>query len=391
MLREILAVVLMNLRSIPQRMTASAVAVVGVAAAVAVLVTVLGMAQGFRQMVASTGRADRAIVLATAAFSESSSLLPRDTVTALSDIPGVRIGADGKPMVSAEAVLVASLQRASDQKLTQVTLRGISFDALDVRPEIRIADGRMFRPAVHEIIVGDLARNEFGLATGSRIELDGVHWTVVGFFKASGGGSLSSELISDATTVMAAYRRNQFQSLTAQLQSPEAFAQFSDAVAINPVVSVTVKRESDYYAEQSKAFATLLEYIAYGVGGLMGLGAAFGAVNTMYSAIKVRTREIAVLRALGFRGSAIAASVLSEAVLLAWVGSLIGTLASWLLFRNATASTAAGSGTQLIFTFELSASAIQLGVAGACVIGVLGALLPTITALRSPVAPALTQ
>ncbi|HEU4779003.1 MAG TPA: hypothetical protein VFS58_03895, partial [Steroidobacteraceae bacterium] len=164
MLREILAVVIMNLRSIPQRMTASTVAVVGVAAAVAVLVTVLGMAQGFRQMVASTGHEDRAIVLATAAFSESGSLLPRDTVTALSDIPGVRLGQDGKPMVSPEAVLVASLKRASDRKLTQVTLRGISFGALDVRPEIRIVEGRMFRPAVHEIIVGDLARTEFGLA-----------------------------------------------------------------------------------------------------------------------------------------------------------------------------------------------------------------------------------
>ncbi|HEU4781420.1 MAG TPA: ABC transporter permease, partial [Steroidobacteraceae bacterium] len=216
-------------------------------------------------------------------------------------------------------------------------------------------------------------------------------WTVVGFFQASGGGSLASEFISDAPTVMAAYRRNQFQSLTAQLQSAASFAQFRDAVAINPVVSVDVKRESDYYAEQSKAFATLLEYIAYGVGGLMGLGAAFGAVNTMYSAVKVRTREIAVLRALGFRGSAIAASVLSEAVLLACVGSFIGALASWLLFRNSTASTLAGSGTQLIYTFELSTGAIQMGIAGACVIGVLGALFPTISALRSPVAPALHQ
>lgn len=391
-LRQIKAVVLMNLLTLPQRTTTSLVTIVGVGAAVAVLVTVLGMAHGFRNMISSTGRADRALVFSTAAFSESSSLLPRDSIVALADTPGARVGANGKPLVSPEAVVLVDISTRTDRKRVNVTLRGIQPEGAAVRDELRLVAGRWPRPAVHEIMVGELAAAQFdGLDIDRTINLNDVDWTVVGIFAASGGGTLGSEIIADAETVLAAYRRNQFQSVTVQLDSASAFQTFKDAVAINPLLSVDVWRESDYYAQQSKDFALLLEYIAYGVGGLMGIGAMFGAVNTMYSAVRARSRETATLRALGFRNVSIAMSILSEALLLVMLGSLVGAAVAWLLFDNATTNTLAGSGTQVIYTFDLSFGIIQAGIAGAVLVGLVGAVLPMAAALRAPIPLALQE
>lgn len=391
MLQQTIAVVLMNLRSLPERFAPSMVAIVGVAVAVAVLVSVLGMAQGFSHTVGGTGRADRAIVLANGVLSESSSQLPREVIAAVSDTPGVRHRADGKPMISPEAVVAISVRKPSSNTSVLVTLRGISASALDVRSEIVLAEGRLFRPALREMIVGQLAAAEFAVKVGDTLNLNGVTWNVVGIFAATGSGSLGSELLADVGTVLPAYRRLQFQSVTAQLESAASFQLFKDSVAINPVVNVAVERESEYYAAQSRDFAALLEYIAWIVGGLMGVGALFGAVNTMYSAVRSRSRETATLRALGFGSPTIAAAFLTEALLLCLGGAVLGAALARIFFGNATASTPAGTGEQLIYTFRLDAKTIGLGVLCGALVGVAGALFPMVSALRAPIPPALQE
>ena len=389
MLRQIRAVTWMNLSSIPQRFGTSSVIVVGIAGVVAVLISVLAMATGFKRTIVATGRDDRAIVLRGGSDSELASTLSREATLTIMDAPGIRKDSAGKPIASAEAVVVVDMPKKSNDSGANVTIRGVGAQAMALRPEIKLTTGRMFQRGLRELIVGLGAQAQFkGLDVGSHIALRGSDWTIVGAFE-SNGDSHESELLADGETVLSAYRRNLYQSVVVLLESQDAFAAFKNSLTTNPQLSVDVMREHDYYAHQSQRMSGVLSFIAYVVGGIMAVGALFGALNTMYSAVSVRSREIATLRAIGFGASAVVLSVLIEAMLLSVIGALIGAGLAWIFFNGNVVSTLGSNFTQVVFHLAVSPSLVVLGIIWACVIGLVGGLFPAIRAARLPVATAL--
>ena len=389
MLRQIRAVTWMNLTSIPQRFGTSSVIVVGIAGVVAVLISVLAMATGFKRTIVATGRDDRAIVLRGGSESELASTLSREATLTIMDAPGIRKDSAGKPIASAEAVVVVDMPKKSNDSGANVTIRGVGAQGMALRPEIHIVAGRVFQQGLRELIVGSGAQAQFkGLDVGSHIALRGSDWTIVGAFE-SNGDSHESELLADGETVLSAYRRNLYQSVVVRLESKDSFAAFKNTLTTNPQLSVDVMREHDYYAKQSQRMSNVLSFIAYVVGGIMAVGALFGALNTMYSAVSVRSREIATLRAIGFGASAVVVSVLIEAMLLSVIGALIGAGLACVFFNGNEVSTLGSNFTQVVFRLAVGPSLVVLGIVWACVIGLVGGLFPAIRAARLPVATAL--
>lgn len=389
MIKQIVAVTSMNLRSLPQRIGTAWVIVIGIAVTVAVMVSVLAMAAGFQHTLKGTARADRAIVLRAGSQAELESTIDRENAQTIMDAPGVKKDEAGRPIASADAVVIVALPQKKDGADANVTLRGVGANAMKLRPEMHLIAGRMFRPAVRELIVGKSAAAQFkGLELGSRIAFRDSEWTVVGIYE-SGGDAHESELQGDVETVLSAYRRNGFQSVTVMLDSAAAFDRFKGALTTDPTLKVGVQREADYYAAQSRNLSKLLNLLAYFVGGIMALGACFGALNTMYTAVSTRTREIATLRAIGFGGMPIVISVLVESLLLAILGSVIGSCAAWLCFNGNTLNTLGAGFSQVVFHLTVTASLIVSGIFVACTIGMLGGLLPAIRAARLPIATAL--
>ncbi|HKE96616.1 MAG TPA: ABC transporter permease [Povalibacter sp.] len=387
--RQIAAVTAMNLRSLPQRFATSLVIVIGIAGVVAVLVSVLAMSTGMIRTLQNTGREDRAIVLRNGSTSELASALSMDAVRLAADAPGVRRNAEGKPIASVETLRMVVAHKKDDAEV-HITLRGVGPMIAQVRPEMKILEGRMFNPAVFEIIVGKAARDEFkGLDIGSKFAARGVTWTVVGIY-SSGGDSHESEIMADAETVNSADRRGGYQVVTALLDSPSSFQKFKDSLTSNPALAVDVFTEAAYLRERSKTISKVIGIIAYVVGSIMAVGAIFGALNTMYSAVSARVQEIATLRAIGFGATAMVASVLAEAVLLALIGGVLGALLAWLFFDGYVASTGGGGPNgHLVFELSVSWQLVTVGITWAVVIGLVGGLFPSVRAARLPVAAAL--
>jgi putative ABC transport system permease protein len=389
MIQQIVAVTIMNLRSLPQRIGTAWVIVIGIAVTVAVMISVLAMAEGFTQTLKGTARVDRALVLRAGSEAELASTISRENTQTIMDAPGIQKNSAGRPIASAEAVVIVALPQKKDGADANVTLRGVGANARALRPEARLIAGRMYRPAVREIIVGKSAVAQFkGLDLGSRIAFRDSEWTVVGIFE-SGGDAHESELQGDVETVLSAYRRNLFQSVSVMLESPQAFDRFKAALTTDPTLKVSVERETNYYAAQSRNLSKLLNLLAYFVGGIMALGACFGALNTMYTVVSTRTREIATLRAIGFGGLPIVISVLAEAMLLALIGSVMGSAAAWLFFDGNTVNTLAAGFTQVVFHLTVTAPLVAAGVIMACLVGMLGGLMPAIRAAQLPIAVAL--
>lgn len=387
--RQTAAVTAMSLQSLPQRIGTAWVIVVGVAVTVAVMVSVLAMADGFGRTLKGTARPDRAIVIRAGSNAELSSTISRENTLTIMDAPGVSRGPDGKPAATAEVVTILALPQKSTGTDANVTMRGIGPNAMAARPEVHLIGGRMFKPAVRELIAGKSAAAQFrGLDLGSHLVFRDSDWTVVGIFE-SGGDAHESELQADSETVLSAYRRNLFQSVTVLLDSPGAFDRFKSTLTTDPTLTVDVERESQYYAEQSRELSKLLNVLAYFVGGIMALGAVFGALNTMYSAVSTRQREIATLRAIGFGGLPVVISVMVESLLLAVLGALLGSAAALVLFNGNTLNTLGANFTQVVFHLSVSPAVLVAGVVVACVIGAVGGLLPALRAARIPVAVAL--
>jgi putative ABC transport system permease protein len=389
MFKQTLAITLMNLKAIPQRLGTSSVIVVGIAGVVAVLVSVLAMATGFHKTVANSGRADRAIVLRGGSQAEINSSISRDNALTILDAAGVRKDAVGRPIGCAELVTLVNLPKISDGNPSNVTLRGSCGQLLALRPDMKLIEGRMFQPAVREMIVGAGAARQFkGLSVGSHMSLRDSDWTVVGIF-SSGGDAHESELLADADTVQSAFRRTGFQSITTLLDAPSAFDTFKDALTTNPTLTVDVKREPEYYAEQSKQLTRMLNFVAYFVGGIMAIGAMFGALNTMYSAVSARAREIATLRAIGFGAGPVVFSVFAESLLLALGGALIGAGLAWLFFNGNAVSTLGANFSQVVFRLTVTPGLVVAGVWLGLFIGLLGGLFPAIRSARLPIVDAL--
>lgn len=388
MLKQTLAVTLMGLRGLPSRAGTSLVIVIGIAGVVAVLVSVLAMSVGFKRTVAGTGQDDRAIVLRGGSGAELSSALTRDQGQTIINAPGVRLSADG-PIASREAVVIVSLPTRADGNDANVTLRGVEPQTFALRPEIRIVEGRSFAPAVREVIVGRSAQRQFaGLDLGSTIAFRDSDWTVVGVFESE-GDNRESEVLADTESVLSAYRRNGYQSVTVQLESAADFQRFADALTADPTLSVDVKREPEYYADQSRQLTRVLNFLAYVVGGIMALGALFGALNTLYSAVASRAVEIATLRAIGFGATPVVVSVLMEALALALLGGVLGALLASLFFNGNVVNTLGSNFSQVVFRLQVDADLIRLGLVWALMIGFIGGLLPALKAARMPIVEAL--
>jgi putative ABC transport system permease protein len=388
-LKQAASITLMNLKSVPQRLGASSVIVIGIAGVVGVLVSILAMVGGLSRMMSSTERADRAIVVSTGASFESLSNIPREAAQTISDAPGIKHSSDGKPLASVEALAIVRLPLKRGGNSGNVSLRGVSEAALAVHPEIKLIEGRLFGSAVREVIVGRTLQRQFrDLDLGQRFSLRGAEWTVVGVFE-SHGDQHEAEMLTGAETLQSAFERNTFQSVAVLLESADSFARFKAALTGNPALAVDAIREADYNRQQSQAFSRLLSIVAYVIGGIMAVGAVFGALNAMYSAVSTRTVEIATLRVLGFGASAVIVSVFAEALLLAILGGALGGCVAWLLFNGHAVSTNGGGLTQLSVPLAVDLNLIGFGVLWACIIGMVGAAFPAIHAARAPLASAL--
>lgn len=381
----------MVLRTIPRRLGASLTAAVGVAGVVGVMVAVLSIAAGFEATLARTGSPDNAMVMRSGADSELSSALSLDQTRIIADAPGVRRTDDG-PVASAELYVIVDVPMRSTGTEANVPFRGVQPAAFDVREQVRVVEGRSFEPGRNEILAGVGASRQFaGIDLGGTLRFGDNEWTVVGLFEA--GGSLTeSELWCDINVLQPAYRRTMFQSVYAKLESPAAFDAFKDALTTDPRLQIQVKRESDYYAGQSELLHGVITGLGTLVAGLMGIGAVFGAINTMYSAVAARSREIATLRALGFGAGPTVLAVLIESLLLALVGGVLGGVAAYAAFNGYQAATLNwASFSQVVFAFEVTPKLLALGLAASLLMGLIGGLFPAIHAARIPVATALRE
>jgi putative ABC transport system permease protein len=391
-LNQVAQITLINLRNVPRRLGTSLVVVVGIAGVVGVLVSVLAMAEGFRHTLASTGRPERVIMLRAGSDSELASGIARDQAVLLGSLPGVARDAGGRPLLSAELVVMVDLPRRGQTDPNNVPFRGVGPAALDIRDEVRIVEGRPFTRGVREVVVGRKASQQFaGLEVGSRIGFRDSDWTVVGIFE-SGGDVHESEIWADAEVAMSAFRRRGFQSATAALAdgSGAGLAGLKEAIARDRRLSITVLREPEYYAKQASILSRLIGVLGYSVAVFMAIGATFGALNCMYSAIASRQVEIATLRAIGFGGAPVVASVMIEALLLALVGGALGGALAWVYCDGATLSTLNFSTfSQVAFDFRVTRELLAQGLLWALVIGAAGGLLPAVRAARLPVTDAL--
>ena len=387
-MRQTAAITAINLQSIPQRIGTSLVICVGTAGVVAVLTTVLAMATGLKSTLANAARADRAIVLGSGSLAEALSSVSRDNLAAIEAAPGIKRGADGKLAVSPELLLSVNLPRKSDGNLSALSIRGLTPDFANVRPEIQITEGRMFATGVHEIIVGKSAHDQFAhLEIGDTANFHNGEWKVVGRF-TSNGDVHESEALGDATTLMSAAQRTVFSAVTVTLDSKDAFEPFKEALKHDPTLKVEVQRETEYYEGQSKNVAALLEIVATTVGGIMAVGALFGALNTMYSAVSTRTVEIATMRAIGFGALPVVVSVMVEAQVLAFIGAVAGGAIAWVLFNGNAFSTGGALG-QVAVRLHVGLPLVVAGMTWAAVVGLFGGLFPAIRAARASVVDSL--
>lgn len=392
-LSQIISVTLFSLRSIPQRQGAAITAAVGIAGVVVVFIGVLSIAEGFRAAMTVSGADDVAIVLRNSANNEMTSGLSREEARLIADAPGIARTSDG-PLASAELFVMINLpSRPPKTNDVNVPLRGVGNAAILVRGDIRIIEGRKFESGRNEVIVGAGAARAFGgLEIGKRIRVGQTEWDVVGIF-TGGGGAAESEIWTDAAVLQSAYNRgDSFQSVIAKLSSPEAFQQFKDALTTNPQLKAKPLRQAEFLAEQSSMLTGFIRGIGIFIAVLMALGALFGALNTMYSAVAARTREIATLRALGFGSTSVILSVMFESVALGLLGGTVGAAAAYIAFDGFKAATINWQTfSQIAFAFTVTPKLLITGVLIAVSVGFLGGLFPAIRAARRPIAMALRE
>jgi putative ABC transport system permease protein len=389
--RQTWSVTEVGLSTIPQRLGSSSVVIVGIAGVVGVLVAMLAMAVGFEKTLRQTGSDDTAIVMRAGAQTELNSVLSHETAQLVAQQPQVLRSGAGQPIASPELVLVASLPKKSNGLDANVEIRGVGSQAWELRPYIRVIAGRRFAPGLRELIAGRRAREQFaGLDPGATLKLNGQLWTVVGVFEA--GDAHDSEVWADSDVVGATYRRgSSCSSVSVRLTSPTAFEALKAALASDPRLKVDVKTTRTYYNEQSAQLTRMIRFLGTVVGAIMAVGAVFGALNTMYAAVAARAREIATLRAIGFRGVPVIVAVLIETMLLALAGGVVGAAVAWALFDNYTASTLGANFSQVAFAFSVSPALVWSGLKWALAIGFVGGLFPAVRAARVAVTAGLRE
>jgi putative ABC transport system permease protein len=381
----------LNLRTLGQRRGASTAAAFGIMVVVAVAIAILSISEGFRRTMQSTGDPATVIVLRGGSDSEMTSGVTRDSARIISEAPGM-LRKGGVPVASAELFVIVDVPKRSTGTDANVPLRGVQPAAFDVRKNFHLAEGRLFEPGKNEVIVGHGAAQEFaGLDVGHKLRWGENEWTVVGIF--TDGGSLSeSEIWCDVSVLQPAYRRTAYQSVHARLESPEAFTAFKDALTSDPRLDISVHREPEYYAAQSEGLTTLVRGLLFLICPLMLAGAIFGALNTMFSSVATRSREIATLRALGFGSGPVVISVMAEALFLAIVGGGIGAAFAYFAFNGFRAATMNWqSFSQVSFAFAVTPRLLLMGFVATLAMGLVGGLFPALRAAHLPVATALRE
>jgi putative ABC transport system permease protein len=378
-----------NVRSVFARPVSALATTVGIGFTVAILVSALALAAGFQQALVQTGRDDNVLVVRKSADSEISSGLGRDAVNVLRAYPGIASGPDGRPLVSAEVVVLTNKPRLGQPGSSNLTVRGIDPEALSFRDRVRVIEGRPFAPGAAEIIVGErIVRRFAGLEIGDRIRFGQRDFTVVGHFTAGGSG-FESEVWGDNKVLMPVFRGDVFQSVTFRMRDPARFAQVQRDLQSDPRLGVDVHRERDYYRAQSEMLATVIRVAGVFIVVIMAVGAVFGAMNTMYAAVGARSREVATLLALGFRPWAILVSFVVESVFLALLGGALGCLLALPVNGIVTSTTNFSSFSELAFAFRVTPGALLTGLIFAAALGLVGGFLPALKASRQPLAAAL--
>lgn len=381
-----------NLRSVSARWASAIVAVVGIAGTVGVFVAMLSLARGFRATLVSSGSEDNAIVMRAGATSEMMSGVDLDSVKIIQDAPGVAHGPAG-PLLTSEVVAVAPFPLLSTGTDANVQVRGVSANVLTIRKNIKVIEGRMFQPGLSELVVGRNAAHTYsGLTLNNTVRFGGGNWTIVGVFDA-GGSAFDSEVWTDARVLDDVYKRpsNVFQSVTVHLDDPQALQKFKDSVTSDPRLNVQASREIDYYAKQSRSMTTLIMVLGGLVAGVMAIGAVFGALNTMYSAVSERSREIATMRALGFGGPSVVVSFLIEALLISCIGGILGCIFVLPLNGLTTGAMNWQTFSHLAFAFRVTPDLLVGGIIFALFMGIIGGLPPAIRAAQRPIAVALRE
>lgn len=386
LLLQITALTTINLKSLPQRLWLSLSTVVAVALVVIVLLSFLAMANGFQRTIEGSGAKDVAVLLRAGATAEINSVVMQDQVRLIEEAPGIAKNAAGRPLVSAELYLTVDGIKRTTQTKANLPLRGIDAEGAETRQNITLVEGRMFNRGSNEIVVGESLRRQFqGFDVGETVAFGTSRWTVVGAFAAP-GTVFDSEIWGDLPIVQSLFKRNNVvQTVRARLTSPAALAELKAYNDNDPRLKLDVKSEAAYFADQASQTTDLIQKLGWPLAIAMAFGALAGALNTMYSSVSARAREIATLRAIGFGGFPAFVSTLIEALILAAVGGAIGASVTYIIFDGFTASTLGASFTQVVFAFQLSSGLLGQGVLLALIIGLIGGLLPAVRAARMPI------
>ena len=378
-----------NVRNVMQRPVATLTTAIGIGLTVTIFIGALALAAGFQAALLQTGSADNAVALRKGADSEISSGVSREAADVLRAGPDVAIGPNGRPLVSAELVVVANKERLGQPGSSNVTVRGVDPSAVGMRAEVKIVEGRMFTPGTDEVIVGQrIARRFANCAVSEKIRFQQRDFTVVGHFNA-GGASFESEIWGDAAVLIPALDREGFQTVTFRMRDPSQFAEIKKRLEADPRLQVQIQRERDFYAQQSELLTNLIRFMGVFITGIMAIGAIFGAMNTMYAAVGSRTREIAMLLVLGFLPHEVMLSFILESVMLALIGGVIGCLLALPINGIATSTTNFQSFSELAFAFRVTPAALIAGLVFAAGMGLVGGILPARAAARQPLARAL--
>jgi putative ABC transport system permease protein len=380
-----------NLRSVHVRWKSTLVAVFSIAGVVAVFIAVLAMATGFQKTLVSSGSARNAIVLRGGATSEMESVIELDKIKIIQDLPGVDRDSGGAAIMTSEVVVITAFPMKSSGTEANVEVRGVSQDALKVRNNIKIIQGRFMSPGLNELVVGMNASKKYsGLDLNGTVKIGGSLWKVVGIFDA-GGSVFDSEVWCDANNLNQTYKRPQniFQSATVHLTSEDAFNTFKNAISTDPRLTLDTERENLYYEKQSQMVSKLIRVLGFLVASVMAIGAIFGAINTMYSAVSARSVEIATLRALGFRGRHIIVSFIMESIFISLIGGVVGVLVILPINNSAASTMNWQTFSQISFSFLITPALIVQGIIFAVFMGFLGGLFPAFRASRLPIAAAL--
>ena len=385
--RLALAAANIGIASLPQRWGASAVIVIGIAGVVAVLVAMLAMGEGFSATLKGTGNESTAIILRGGAQAETNSVITRDQVPLISSLAGIA-RTDGRAASSPALSQVVNMVTKADRTDANAQLRGVGEAAWTLRPQIKLAQGRKFNPGMRELVVGQRAQEQYvGLELGKQIELANQQWSIVGVFAS--GDAHDSELWADADTLASTYNRQSFQSVTVKLAGKDGMKQLKAAMAADPRLKLDVDTTRNYYGKQSEGLTKLIQILGTVIGTIMAIGAVFGALNTMYAAVAGRAREIATMRAIGFRGLPVVTAVMMETMLLALLGGILGAALAWLVFNGYSVSTLSANFSQVVFQFKVSPELLWTGLKWALGIGLIGGLFPALGAARLPVTEAL--